>query len=563
MFTCKKLSWKLVLVFSLILVCSTAAIGGYAVYNLQEKIITAAQAKLLSDLRVAKLYIDDRLPGPWETKAGQLFKGGVAIGDHAFVDTLKGMTGDNVTVFLQDVRVATSVTTANGQRATGTKAAESVAETVLRSGKSFIGEAQVVGVANQTVYEPIADAGGKVIGMLFLGVPNTPYAAMVDDFTKKLLLFILLATLVAAAIVYQVARRIAKPIEQLARAAEQVAGGNLAVAIAVEGKDEVGLLAQAMRTMVVNLRALVRQVSLTTEQVAASSEELTANAQQSAQATTQIAQEIAEVAHGAETQLAETFDTESAIEQMSASIRQMADSIALMASTSEKTADAAANGSVAINSALRQMQTIETTVLHSAAVVTKLGQRSQEIGQIVNTISGLAGQTNLLALNAAIEAARAGEQGRGFAVVADEVRKLAEQSQEAAKQISSLIEEIQGETGKAVAAMNEGTREVKAGDEVANQARLAFDQIALQVAQVSTQVRDLAAAIRRLTGSSEQVVAAIHHMDSISKESVGRTQTVSAATQQQLAAVEEVSTASQALAGIVEDLQQSVRRFAV
>lgn len=126
------------------------------------------------------------------------------------------------------------------------------------------------------------------------------------------------------------------------------------------------------------------------------------------------------------------------------------------------------------------MNTIEKTVITSSDIIAKLGDQSKEIGRIIDAISGIAGQTNLLALNADIEAARAGEQGRGFTVVADEVRKLAEQSRKAAKKIANLINEIQIDTEKAVAAMSEGTREVKTGCEVVDTAGKSFDQTVTQ-----------------------------------------------------------------------------------
>ena len=140
---------------------------------------------------------------------------------------------------------------------------------------------------------------------------------------------------------------------------------------------------------------------------------------------------------------------------MSAGIQQVAVNANAVSGMADKTTNAASQGDKAVDAAINQMKNIERSVSSSAQVVAKLGERSKEIGQIVDAISGIAGQTNLLALNAAIEAARAGEQGRGFAVVAEEVRKLAEQSQEAAKQIANLISEIQTETDSAVVAMDD------------------------------------------------------------------------------------------------------------
>jgi methyl-accepting chemotaxis protein len=226
-------------------------------------------------------------------------------------------------------------------------------------------------------------------------------------------------------------------------------------------KDEFGKIAFASNKVTESMRMLIRQMEESAEQLSAASEELTASAQQSAQVTTQVATAISEVAAGSGKQLSAIDDTSAVVEQMSAGIQQVAANTNNVAGTSDKTAVAAQEGNQAIETAVKQMNTIEQTVSKSAMVVEKLGERSKEIGQIVDTISGIAGQTNLLALNAAIEAARAGEQGKGFAVVAEEVRKLAEQSQEAAKQIADLIGGIQAETETAVSAMQDGTKEVR------------------------------------------------------------------------------------------------------
>jgi methyl-accepting chemotaxis protein len=562
-FIFKRLSWRLVFIFVIITFFSTSAIGYYAVYNMQEKVISASREKLRSDLTVAKAHFNNRVPGAWAVKNGKLFKGNILVNDIMIIDEIKEMTKDDVTIFLDDVRVATTVRKPDGTRVIGTKAAEQVSNTVLKSNKTFLGKAQVVGVDNQTVYEPILDAYGKVIGMFFVGVPNAPYEAMIAEFERNLVIFVVIEVLISAIIIYYVSRRIAKPIEQLAATIEIVSTGNLTVAIDVDSKDEVGFLANSMKAMILSLGLLVRKIALTSEQVAAAAEELTANAENSAQANTQVAATIDEVAQGSKKQANAVDATALVVEQISAGIQRIAANANTVSGMAEKTSNAANQGDKAVHAAMDQMKIIEKSVTSSAQVVTQLGERSIEIGQIVDTISGIAGQTNLLALNAAIEAARAGEQGRGFTVVAEEVRKLAEQSQEAAKRIASLISEIQLETSNAVAAMNNGTHEVKVGADVVNNAGKAFQEIASLVGEVSCQVREISAAIQQMASGSQQIVTSVRDIGRISTDAAGQTQAVSFATGEQSASMEEIAVSSQALARMAEELQDAVRKFRV
>ena len=374
---------------------------------------------------------------------------------------------------------------------------------------------------------------------------------------------IIIAAVLAAISALYMARAVVKPLTLLAESAEKMAGGDLSQQINVQGVEEVNQLAASLGKMQEGLKKTIRSILVSSEKLADSAEQLTAGAEQSAQAANQVASSISDVAHGTDRQLNAVSETASVVQQLSASIQQVNASTKQVEGNSVKAAQSAREGGKSVEKAVSQMARIEQTVNNSAHVVTELGERSKEIGQIVDTISGIAGQTNLLALNAAIEAARAGEQGRGFAVVAEEVRKLAEQSQSAAKQIAALISEIQGNTDKAVIAMSEGTREVKVGTDVVAAAGHAFSEIAELVTEVSSQVKGTLVAISEMTVGSQKIVTAMNEIDELSRHAAGETQTVSAATEEQSASVEEISSASQSLAKMAQDLQDTVSTFRV
>ena len=378
------------------------------------------------------------------------------------------------------------------------------------------------------------------------------------------LVSILVALGIALVLGSFLSKKISDQIVAMANNAEEIAKGNLKVStLNNKSKDELGQLGRAFETMTGNLILLVENVSSSSKQVAASSQQLSAGAEQSAQASYQVAAAITEVSLGAEKQLSAVNETSASVEQMSAGIQHMMENAKVVVKSSEETAFSASEGSQAIEKTIQQMINIEKTVTGSAEVVMNLGERSKEIGQIVDTISGIADQTNLLALNAAIEAARAGEQGRGFAVVADEVRKLAEQSQEASKQIALLISSIQQDTQKAVISINEGTHQVKLGTEVAESAGKAFSEITTLVNQVSYQIEEISEEIKQMALGSESIVSSVTDIYETSREITAQTQTVSAATEEQSASVEEIASSSQVLAKMAEELQETLNKFTI
>lgn len=393
-------------------------------------------------------------------------------------------------------------------------------------------------------------------------VPVNEITGSVSALKTISVLTIIIVLAVSAGFIAWYARRIANPIRELEAVADKVAQGDITLTkLNNVSSDELGNLGQSFVQMTDNLRKLVRRILHATEQVAASSEELTASAEQSAQAANQVATASAKTAQGTERQSAAAAKALELVEQITGRAGQGANSANEAVHIVKRAVGAAAGGNEAVDTAIRQMDKIQLAVENSARIVGELGEHSQEIGRIVETIGSIAGQTNLLALNAAIEAARAGEHGRGFAVVADEVRKLAEDSQNAAKQITSLIADIQAKTGAAVTAMKDGTAEVKLGTEVVDQAGGAFNEIMEQVKAVTVITQGTAEELSQLAAISGQVLQAVQEVNADSGEIGSQAQSISSVTEEQSASMSEIAAASQALAKLAEDLQNAVNTF--
>ena len=372
---------------------------------------------------------------------------------------------------------------------------------------------------------------------------------------------ILFVILLSAFMAWYLSSSINAGVKYLMEISEKIAGGNLAIDIQTKTQDEFGVLTNTYKETVTQLRKLINDIQETAEQVAAFSEELTANATQSAQATQQVAESITKVASAANQQKDAVNNTTHSVDAVAKDIHGFEERAEVSSKAAHEVQDVASQGKIAVDSAIVHINKITDSVNESAEVIEKLAKRSIEIGQISDTISNIADQTNLLALNAAIEAARAGEAGKGFSVVAEEVRKLAEESGNAAQQIAALIVTIQTDTEQAVTRMKQGTQEVHDGKEVVDKAGSTFATIANAVNKLTENAEHILNAAKKSASEAKSIVNVMGNINTISNDVAAETESVSAVTEEQSASMDEIAGASQKLAELAQELQNSTAKF--
>ena len=354
---------------------------------------------------------------------------------------------------------------------------------------------------------------------------------------------------------------IRQSIKSLEKATSEIANGNLGVKVALNTKDEMQNIEVAFNSMTQQLNDLVREISISAEHVSSSSEELHASADEATLAVEHSTNAATQMALDSEHQTASLKESAQAMDEMALGIEKIAENSARVSALTSDTTVLANDGNSTVKKAYTQMEIIKDTVLKSSEQVQQLNKQSVEIDTIVKVITEIADQTNLLALNAAIEAARAGEHGKGFAVVADEVKKLAEQSRGSAEQIAELIHTIQSGTITSVQMMNQVNDNVDVGMKVTEETANSFDKILNSMHLLNPQMEEISSTAIEFSAQTEQVVSAIQVILTMAQKTTEATEEIASSSEEQLAIMEEISTSANSLSKMAESLQKLVMQF--
>ncbi|MEH6942315.1 methyl-accepting chemotaxis protein [Bacillus sp. JJ722] len=414
-------------------------------------------------------------------------------------------------------------------------------------------------VEQKVAYVEVDPHWGWVVG-------SSAYISEFNSSAKKVaytVIFIsLIAILIGGFITYFYAIRITKPIHTLSKELQATAQGDLSREnVQIHSNDEIGILSNSFNQTRNSMKELLTNVANSTNQLTASSEQLAASADETNKATNEITESVQVMAIGSESAFSNLEESSQALDEVAISIHDMAENASTLSQTSNEVIKQANEGNKYVEKTVQQMASIHQKVNESGDILHLLHSSSDEIDEISKVITEIANQTNLLALNAAIEAARAGEHGKGFAVVADEVRKLAEQSQQSSTQISDLIKDIQNNMTRSTTAMNHVKNEVKEGIQIVEHTEVSFKEIVNSMLRMSERITNTAATVQEMSASAEEVSATVGNIHSQAKQALELNRTVAASAEEQLATMEEINASAASLSNLAIELKEQVNQF--
>lgn len=412
----------------------------------------------------------------------------------------------------------------------------------------------------------------KIIIFIVLGqMISTPISIGIDYLVSNLIessygiiintILSIIATTLVTIVFIQIV--VIKPLTKVDHAIREAAKGDLSVSIDHKSNDEIGSLARSFNQMVENLRSLIVKTSDTANNVSDSSYQLRSIAEENRKASDQISLSIQEIAEGTEKQMRNTNELVRFAEEIVSRMDYTDESMQKVADLSSSANQRAESGYETVHQTIEKMHEIKETVEKMAIVTNSLGEKSNEIVEIVKLITDIAEQTNMLALNASIEAARAGQHGKGFAVVADEVRKLAEQSGAAGKNITKITNDIQEEIKNAIFAMDRGKADFEAGFQMVDETGDNFQNILRDIEEVSTQAKQISKVIEEVNDNSANMLKMIEGIAVVTEQSSASLQSVSASVEEQNASMEEIASSVVKLNQMSNVLKENISKFQI
>lgn len=535
------------------------------------KITEMVTASIENGLRASAVSVRDTLEyageGSYQVVDGVLYKGEFNISDATVIaDNLRSASDTDITIFFGDTRYMTSVIDAQGQRVIGTKAGEAVVQKVLIEGKEhFATNVDVVGQPYFGYYLPLYE-DGAIVGMVFAGMPQTDAQSQINEIIMMLAGVTGIVIIICAVLIFLVSQKMVRELKKGEKALEQVACGKLNIEIdakSLKSKDEIGNINRTILKVKDQLLTMIATIKEQSNALSAVSDILHNDTDVTTDHVSQVERAVDEIAAGASGQAEETQSATEAIILMGNMIEETANDIE---SVNRNAVSVKQRGETTIET-LKQLAQINKQAIESIDIIYEqtnvTNESAQKIKEAIDLITNIAEETNLLSLNASIEAARAGEQGRGFAVVASQIQKLAEQSNDSARQIESIVLSLISDSDKAVQTMNE-VREImqKQTENVA--------ETDAQVTQVINEVEQSIKAIGEVTVKTEKinetragVVDTVQNLSAIAEENAASTQETSAAVAQVSSIIAEIADNAKQMKEISVELDNSMSVFEV
>ncbi len=557
-----------ILVTALIPLILIVVIAGMSIHSVGSVV---ARKLVMHEMQTAsyalEMTLDSLGSGDYRSDGTNLYKGNYNLtSNNQTIDDFKKKTNVDVTVFWKKTRMVTSVIDKNGKRSTGTDIPDSVYDKVMQDGKYFSDNVDIGGTEYYGYYEALKNADGSSQAIIFTGMPSSDVKAIYKKRLVNTTVFMIVITLMACALLAAVITFIVKAITKVIGHLGEVADGELDFKISeklLQRSDEIGNIARSVHTLIGGLASIVVNIHHSTGELAEFKDDFQKKFETINNSISNVNVAVDEIANGATSQADETQKVSSQINDMGDAITKTSQNVDSLTQSTEQMKE----HNEQLDTTIQELMAISDRNKESLAAVynqtNETNQSVMHIGNAVDMITDIAGQTNLLSLNASIEAARAGEYGKGFAVVADQIRQLADQSANTAKEIGEIVAELIENSNTSVETMGVVRQEMTGQYEKLNTTKDIFEQLNEEVNNVVTAIESISTEVESLDRLKGEVLGSAESLAAIAQENAASTEETSASMVELGEIVNDCNTKTKQLVDIADSMEENVHKFHV